>query len=477
MNKTIYINTTTMVSGATSTQSFLVTKLNHILVGLPLYTFTWTFPEMEFLPYVEVEVGNGTFVNQATSYVINEADDCPLPSERIAVAVTTGARPEGCNPGAFAFPIFKIDKTLDTSVDVGLEFENATLVSDITSTGYFYVVNINNKRYGIPVYNYSSVFPFSTSYPQSSINVNTLLNVSPTLNSETSQQMFAGSTNLNNKIKTYADLIMRIKMTLGWPVVQIEVCDEQIVDFIDQSIEWYTKYAGYTEEFLIFDSNIYKPGVGVKMDDVFTQLYCMREIQPYMSNNAAKHTEHGNLLQDYDLEDYRKVIDIWSFDEGGQNGGDFLFSMEYIFAQQTYFSYVLGNYGFDLVTWHILKDWIDTRERMFALKRRYSFDERNQLLRLTPEPITGQRFVGIVGAYVEKPIKDLIMERWIYQYSLALTKITLGQIRGKFGSVQLFGGAQVNTEIGAQGLQEKEKLELELMEKHGEVPPFNFFIG
>lgn len=477
MNKTVYINTTTMVSAATSTQTFLITKLNHILVGIPLYTFKWSFPEMEFLPYVEVDIGNGTFVAHGDSYVINEADDASLPSERIGVALTTGPRPEGCNPGAFAFPIFKIDKQLDTSMDIGLKFENATLVSDLTSTGYFYVVSVNNKRYGIPTYFYSKVYPFTETLPQSSINVNTLLNISPTLNNETSQILFAGSTNLNSKIKTYADLIQRIKMQLGWPVVQVEVCDEQIVDFIDQAIEWYTKYAGYTEEFLVFDSNIYKPGVGVKMDDLFTQLYCMRELEPRVSNKQSKYTEHNILLQDYDLDSYRKVIDIWSFDEGGHAGGDFLFSMEYIFAQQTYFSYVLGNYGFDLVTWHILKDWIDTREKMFALKRRYSFDEKNQILRLIPEPTSGQRFVGVIGAYVERAIKDIISERWVFFYALALTKITLGHIRGKFGSVQLFGGGTINAEVGAQGLEEKNRLEEELLDKHGEVSPNKFFIG
>ena len=151
--------------------------------------------------------------------------------------------------------------------------------------------------------------------------------------------------------------------------------------------------------------------------------------------------------------------------------------MEYIFAQQTYFSYVLGNYGFDLVSWHILKDWIDTRERMFALKRRYYFNDRTQCLKLTPEPITGQRFVGIIGAYVEKPIKDLIMERWIYKYALALTKIQVGNVRGKFGAVQLFGGGTVSIEIGAQGLAEQEKLEAELMDGFGEVSQIKFFIG
>lgn len=489
MGKTIYINNTTLVTGATSEGKYLITKLNHLLVGLPLYTFTWTFPEMDLLPYTEISIGNGTFVTQATSYSISPGG--PAEYQNVAVAVTTGNRvpicvsgvPEissaayGCVSGAFAFPIYKIDKTIDNSLNTGLEFENATLVSNITSTGQFYVMEINGVRYGTPIYTYSNLYPFTSSTPQSAINVNTLINISPTINNETPQTFFAGSTNLNSKIKTYADLIRRIKMQLGWPIVQVEGCDEQIVDFIDQAIEWYTKYAGYTEEFLIFDSSIYKPGIGVKMDDVFSQLYCMQQIQPRMSNTAAKNTEHGSQLQDFDLDSYRKVVNVWSFDEGGQNGGDFLFSMEYIFAQQTYFSYVLGNYGFDLVSWHILKDWIDTRERMFALKRRYNFNERTQMLTLTPEPITGQRFIGILGAYVEKPIKDVIMERWVYKYALALTKIQVGNVRGKFGAVQLFGGGTVSIEIGAQGLAEQEKLEAELMDSYGEVTPNQFFIG
>lgn len=467
MSNIIQLNNTTLVTGATSEEKFLITKLNHLLVGLPVYTFTWTFPDMELLPYTEINIDNGTFINSATSY-----------SPHIAIALTTGTSLCSATPGAFALPVYKIDKSLTTSYDVGLEFENATIVSSLTTNGNFFVVNINGTRYGIPAIEYGSSFPNLTStVSQSSINVSTVLNVSPTINSETSQDHFAGSTNLNSKIKTYADLIKRIKMQLGWPIVQVEGCDEQIVDFIDQAIEWYTKYAGYTEEFLIFDSNMYRPGIGIKMDDVFTQLYCMQQNQPRMTNAAAKNTEHGRLLQDYDLDSYRKVINIWSFDEGGQNGGDFLFSMEYIFAQQTYFSYVLGNYGFDLVSWHILKDWIDTRERMFALKRRYDFNERTQILRLTPEPITGQRFIGIIGAYVEKPIKDLIMERWVYKYALALTKIQVGNVRGKFGAVQLFGGGTVSIEIGAQGLAEQEKLEAELMDSYGEVTPNQFFIG
>ncbi len=490
MSENIYIQKPVLITSTSAIDvKYLVTKLNHLLVGVPLYKFANSYPDIDFIQETNINIDNGTFTNLATTSYVPE----------MAVALTTGCRYP--NPpvysesvgsdtlasctfsitstsGIFAFPFYKIDQKLDSSYDTGLEFENATLVSNLSATDTYYVVQVNGERYGIPAVNYNSVYPNLASWKeQSDINVTTLLNITPTINNTTSQTNFAGSTNLNSKIKTYADLIKRIKMQLGWPIVQVEGCDEQIVDFIDQAIEWYTKYAGYTEEFLLFDSNLYRPGIGIKMDDIFTRLYCMQQIQPSMSIENSKHTDQSKYLMDYDLEDYRKVVNVFSWDEAGANGGDFLFSMEYIFAQQTYFSYVLGNYGFDLVSWHILKDWIDTRERMFALKRRFEFNDRTQMLKLLPEPITGQRFIGIIGAYVEKPIKDLIMERWIYKYALALTKIQVGNVRGKFGAVQLFGGGTVSIEIGAQGLAEQEKLEAELMDSHGEVPPIKFFIG
>ena len=34
----------------------------------------------------------------------------------------------------------------------------------------------------------------------------------------------------------------------------------------------------------------------------------------------------------------------------------------------------MGNYGFDLVSWYTLKEWIDTREKMLAIRRDIKFD-------------------------------------------------------------------------------------------------------
>ena len=60
---------------------------------------------------------------------------------------------------------------------------------------------------------------------------------------------------------------MRIKAKLGATVDNVDVTDQQMCMFIDEAIEWYTKYAGYTLEYMLFCTNNYIPGCGVKLDD------------------------------------------------------------------------------------------------------------------------------------------------------------------------------------------------------------------
>jgi hypothetical protein len=177
----------------------------------------------------------------------------------------------------------------------------------------------------------------------------------------------------------------------------------------------------------------------------------------------------------------RKVIDVFSYDESTSSSLNTLFTIEQTLAQQTYFSYAMGNYGFDLISWYILKQWLETREKMLSTKRYFRFDDAKQRLLMIPEPKSGEQFWGVLSCYVEKPIKDLIKEPWVYQYATALTKITLGRVRGKFGNAQLFGGTALDTSILQEGLTEKEKLEERLLSGatagFGDSDPPMFFVG
>lgn len=332
------------------------------------------------------------------------------------------------------------------------------------------------------------------------------------------------STNLNPIVRSYQKLASRIAYTLGYPQINIEAHQNQVFENIAISLEMFTKYAGYTEELLTFNSELYKPGQGLRMDVLFTatdqmsvpetynnpdddemdeldkSLYEIGVMEigsdsnPFVIGGAPKDDEIQSAAVKDDIagtkgwdtltDSYRRVVDIFSFEEGSSSGINTLFTLEQTLAQQTYFSYALGKYGFDLVSWFTLKNWLDTRRKLLSQDYYYRFDDRRQTLYLTPEPGGGVRrthFYGIVGAYVERPVHQLISEPWVYQYALALTKIVIGRIRGKYSGTNLFGGGAPNySELLSEGNAEKEKLETSLYEGVpglGDGQPPLFFVG
>lgn len=347
------------------------------------------------------------------------------------------------------------------------------------------------------------------------------------------------------------------------PFINVEIHRDQLYENISIAVEYFTKFAGYTKEYLIFDSNMYKRNYGIKLDELFTlqnsdtfkEQKDLRTRNPdftklvedntvYISTSGApgslftgipslssallsgidaydiftssfytniitevptissifktkvqdkftvEGTDNINTGQfinsfDYDVMDYRKVIAMTDFEEGSSTGINTLFTIEQTMAQQTYFSYAMGNYGFDLVSWYAMKDWMEMREKLLATKRSFTFDERTQIMRMYPQPNAGSsdiRFYGVIACYVERPIRDVIKELWVYQYTLALTKMVVANIRGKYGSVSLFGGGSVNaTDLMTQGLAEKQALEDQLLTGaapgQGDADPAMFFVG
>lgn len=315
------------------------------------------------------------------------------------------------------------------------------------------------------------------------------------------------STNLNPIVNSYEKLAVRIAHTLGYPQINIEAHQNQVFENISIAIEMFSKFAGYTEELLTFNSQLYEPGKGLRMDVLFTVTDQLKNAAPQneealldkslyqigqstigesptsfrVSYEDGQPTTRG---YDYLTGNYRKVIDIFAFEEGSTSGINTLFTIEQTLAQQTYFSYALGKYGFDLISWFTLKNWLDTRRKLLSQDYYFRFDDKTQTMFLTPEPGGGVRrthFYGIVGAYVERPVNQLVGEPWVYQYALALTKIVIGRIRGKYSGTNLFGGGAPNySELLSEGNQEKDKLETKLYEGvpgFGDGQPPMFFIG
>ena len=78
------------------------------------------------------------------------------------------------------------------------------------------------------------------------------------------------STNLNSRVDTFNRLSDRILRSLGYPFTNVEIHRDQLYENISIAIEYFTKFAGYTKEYLIFDSSLYQKDYGIKLDDLFT---------------------------------------------------------------------------------------------------------------------------------------------------------------------------------------------------------------
>lgn len=356
------------------------------------------------------------------------------------------------------------------------------------------------------------------------------------------------STNLSSKIDCFQELGQRILRILGYPMINVELHPDQLYDSISMACEFFTKYAGYTKEYLIFNSNIYEHDKGIRLDHLYTvsktgftllekltdstipnpdfnvklreNLYISLSNIPYsyfLSSSAlsASIPNDGittmevldessfaqltafdpnlsnsfrispqkkfsiqcepvpevskiNNMFDYDVMDYRKVIEVVDFEEGSSSGVTSLFSLEQTMAQQTFYSYAMGNFGFDLLSWHCVKDWQDTREKLLAIRRDIHFDNRTQYLRFYPQPKQTSPFVGVLECYVEKPLRDIIKEKWVLEYATALSKIMWGRILTKITGTTLLGGGTLNGDaVLSEGNADKERLETMLMEGSG----------
>lgn len=356
------------------------------------------------------------------------------------------------------------------------------------------------------------------------------------------------STNLSSKIDCFQELGERILRMLGHPMINVEIHPDQLYDSISMACEFFTKYAGYTKEYLIFNSALYERDKGIRLDYLFTvsntgftlserlndqtipnpdfelkfreNLYVSLSDIPYSyflsssalsasipsdgistmqilnENSFAQLTAFDSSLSslfrispmkpfvvqceqmenvtrinnmfDYDIMDYRKVVDVIDFEEGSSSGISQLFSMEQTLAQQTFYSYAMGNFGFDLLSWHVVKDWQDTREKLLAIRRDIHFDNRTQYLRFYPQPKTSSSFVGVLECYVERPLRDIIKEKWVLEYATALSKVMWGRILTKITGTTLLGGGTLNGDaVLAEGNADKERLETMLMEGSG----------
>ena len=216
-------------------------------------------------------------------------------------------------------------------------------------------------------------------------------------------------------------------------------------------------------------------------DTVFTLGGEKQELHTETNLGREREPLQYNKMFDYDIMDYRKVVSVVNYSESGVSSITSLYNFDTSLAQQFFYTNQFNHRSFGLTTWYALHEWRNTYEKMLAVKRGWSFNKGTQYLTLTPQPRMGERFFGIVECWVEKPLKDVLKEPWVFDYALAVVKEMLGRVRSKWGdSVSMLGGGSLTGNALAQeGVSKQKELLDELIKNqaYGAMHKPRFFIG
>lgn len=216
-------------------------------------------------------------------------------------------------------------------------------------------------------------------------------------------------------------------------------------------------------------------------DTVFTLGGEKQELHTESDLGREREPLQYNKMFDYDIMDYRKVVSVVNYSESGVSSITSLYNFDTSLAQQFFYTNQFNHRSFGLTTWYALHEWRNLYEKMLAVKRGWSFNKDTQYLTLTPQPRMGERFFGIVECWVEKPLKDVLKEPWVFDYALAVCKEMLGRVRSKWGDnvSMLGGGSLTGNALAQEGVTKQKELLDELIKNqaYGAMHKPRFFIG
>lgn len=216
-------------------------------------------------------------------------------------------------------------------------------------------------------------------------------------------------------------------------------------------------------------------------DTVFTLGGEKQELHTETDLGREREPLQYNKMFDYDIMDYRKVVSVVNYSESGVSSITSLYNFDTSLAQQFFYTNQFNHRSFGLTTWYALHEWRNLYEKMLAVKRGWHFNKDTQYLTLTPQPRMGERFFGIVECWVEKPLKDVLKEPWVFDYALAVCKEMLGRVRSRWGdNVQMLGGGSLTGNALAQeGVNKQKELLDELIKNqaYGAMHKPRFFVG
>lgn len=239
------------------------------------------------------------------------------------------------------------------------------------------------------------------------------------------------------RITTKEALRDYIKQRLGYPLIRVEVDDNQLNQIIDDSIQHFTEYAFGELEASAF----------IELGDAGT--YTM----PDYITNIIELTKGGNNYMNFSAQFGTNFVpDLWSenFSSGSSSlSGSIIPNMMSLSATQSIMDKFLGQ------------------------QINYNFNAGKQVIQLH-EDVNETCLLHYKYEYIADDDGDQIFNHeWIKRFTVAEAKFLWGTVTGKFDS-SLVGGARINyADMKNEATAEKEILEEELLNKWSDPCPID----
>lgn len=224
-----------------------------------------------------------------------------------------------------------------------------------------------------------------------------------------------------------------IKRKLGFPVINLEFHDDQLEDAIDDSVKMFTKYSG---------------------DATF---------------RSALMVNMSGGITEYPLDDTVESVLSLNVESAIGGGINTLFTVENQLYNAGYIDIFSGS--MNLTSYEIAMQYLDMSRRMLSAEFFTEFNPYTNTLTITPAP--DEDMVGVLEMYSKRDFgtstSTIYDEIWVKRYALALCKVTLGRIWGKFQGMPLPGGSTLDADsMKSEGLEEMEKWEEKLIPDESE---------
>jgi hypothetical protein len=234
-------------------------------------------------------------------------------------------------------------------------------------------------------------------------------------------------------MSTYCDYAIKdrdalknyIMVSLGYPLVQVELTEEMLdIICIDPAVEEYTKFAQMEKQNIWIDLTGYVANSGFLMPSNVASIYVLNDDGASNINDVNRLFSFSNMMANYGTLAIPYPGESWGW-----------------------------------INYELSLQYLELTKRMLGGGFQFEFNPRTHMLTLYPDPVL-EKMKGFIvfGCNIIRPEEQIFGEEWCRKYALALAKITLGRVRGKYNNTQLLGGGQIDKEILVEGIRERDEL-------------------